>query len=307
MNFNNLFNMQGMLFAVMLLGLFLRKKGMITDEGKALLTDLVIDVTLPASILKAFQIEFSMDILKSCIVIFILTIVFQIFSWAVGFVLYPGFDPKHKKVLQYATICSNAGILGNPIAEGIFGSMGLLYASVYLIPQRTFMWSLGLTYFTECPDKKTLAKKVLTHPCILAVFFGFILLITQVQLPGVVNQTIKTLANANTATCMILIGSILAGVPFKSLAGKDTLYYSFVRLILMPLLIWGGCRLAGIDSLVTNISVVLAGMPAASVTAILAEKYDSDAEFATRCVVLSTLLSVVTVPLLCIFLTAFTA
>lgn len=169
------------------------------------------------------------------------------------------------------------------------------------------MWSLGLTYFTECPDKKTLAKKVLTHPGILAVFFGFILLITQVQLPGVVNQTIKTLANANTATCMILIGSILAGVPFKSLAGKDTLYYSFVRLILMPLLIWGGCRLAGIDSLVTNISVVLAGMPAASVTAILAEKYDSDAEFATRCVVLSTLLSVVTVPLLCIFLTAFTA
>ena len=279
MNFNNLFNMQGMLFAVMLLGLFLRKKGMITDEGKALLTDLVIDVTLPASILKAFQIEFSMDILKSCIVIFILAIVIQIFSWAVGFVLYPGFDPKHKKVLQYATICSNAGILGNPIAEGIFGSMGLLYASVYLIPQRTFMWSLGLTYFTECPDKKTLAKKVLTHPCILAVFFGFILLITQVQLPGVVNQTIKTLANANTATCMIL----------------------------MPLLIWGGCRLAGIDSLVTNISVVLAGMPAASVTAILAEKYDSDAEFATRCVVLSTLLSVVTVPLLCIFLTAFTA
>lgn len=132
MNFNNLFNMQGMLFAVMLLGLFLRKKGMITNEGKALLTDLVIDVTLPASILKAFQIEFSMDILKSCIVIFILAIVIQIFSWAVGFVLYPGFDPKHKKVLQYATICSNAGILGNPIAEGIFGSMGLLYASVYL-------------------------------------------------------------------------------------------------------------------------------------------------------------------------------
>ena len=97
MNFNNLFNMQGMLFAVMLLGLFLRKKGMITNEGKALLTDLVIDVTLPASILKAFQIEFSMDILKSCIVIFILAIVIQIFSWAVGFVLYPGFDRSIRK------------------------------------------------------------------------------------------------------------------------------------------------------------------------------------------------------------------
>ena len=307
MDFTSLFNMQGMMFGILALGWYLRKKGMIDKSGKALLSNLVMNVTLPASIIKSFQMEFSMDILKLTLEVIVISFLIQIISNGLSRVLYPGWNEESRKVLQYATIVSNAGILGNAIAEGIFGDLGIMYAAVYTIPTRIFMWSVGLTYFTEAPTKKELVKKVLTHPCILAVFFGFVLLITQVQLPGVVNQTIKTLANANTATCMILIGSILAGVPFKSLAGKDTLYYSFVRLILMPLLIWGGCRLTGIDSLVTNISVVLAGMPAASVTAILAEKYDSDAEFATRCVVLSTLLSVVTVPLLCIFLTAFTA
>lgn len=302
MNFQNLFEMQGMLFTLMLLGAFLRKRGIVTDEGKALLTDLVVDVTLPCSIIKSFQIEFSSDILRSCMVIFLVAIAIQVGSMALGFVLYPGADPKHKKVLQYATICSNAGILGNPIAEGIFGSLGLLYASVYLIPQRTFMWSAGLTYFTECPDKKTLAKKVLTHPCIIAVFIGLVLMVSQMKLPGFINQTVITIGNANTAVSMILIGTILAGVPLKTLAGKTTCYYSFVRLVLMPFLVWGFCRLLSVDTLVSNVSVVLAGMPAASVTAILAAKYGADAEFATKCVVFSTLLSMVTVPLWCIFL-----
>ena len=121
MDFTGLFEMQGMLFSVMILGLFLRKKNIVGAEGKKLLTDLVIDVTLPASILKSFQIEFNGEILKSCMVIGAVALLIQVGSYALGMVLYPGFDDDRKRVLQYATICSNAGVLGNPIAEGIFG------------------------------------------------------------------------------------------------------------------------------------------------------------------------------------------
>ena len=145
MDFNNLFIMQGMLFSLMLLGLYLRKIGMITDSNRELLTDLVVNVTLPCSIVKSFEMEFNGEILRSCLVIFLVAIGIQIGSFLLSYMLYPGVEEKHKKVLQYATICSNAGILGNPIAEGIFGPLGLMYASVYLIPQRTFMWSMGLT------------------------------------------------------------------------------------------------------------------------------------------------------------------
>lgn len=299
MNFSGLFEMQGMLFLIMILGMVLKRRGIVGNEGKTLLTDLVIQVTLPASILKSFQMEFNRQILTSCMVIIVVAILIQVGSWLLGMVLYPGFAEDRKKVLQYATICSNAGILGNSIAEGIFGGLGLLYASIYVIPQRIFMWSVGLTYFTEAPDRKTLVKKVVTHPCILAVAVGFVLMVGQISLPGFLSTTVRTIAGANTFLAMMLVGTILADVPFRELPDRQTLYYSFVRLVAIPLLVLLGCRLGHVDSLVTGVSVVLSGMPAASVTAVMGAKYGKDEVFATRCVVLSTLLSMVTVPLWC--------
>ena len=302
MDFTGLFEMQGMLFTIMILGYIFRKAGMISDEGKSLLTDLVLYVTLPASIIKSFQIEFNHQILVSCIVVIVVAAGIQVGAWLLGMILYPGFPDERKKVLQYATICSNAGILGNPIAEGIFGSMGLLYASIYTIPQRTFMWSIGLTYFTQAPDMKTLIKKVSTHPCIVSVVIGMLIMVFQIPVQGFLSLTIKNIAGGNTFLAMSLVGTILAEVPFRSLPEKDTVYYSFIRLFFIPFLVYLACHFAQVDSLVTGVSVVLSGMPSASVTAVLAAKYGKEEVFATKCGVLSTLLSMVTVPLWCLFL-----
>ena len=302
MSFSGLFQTQGMLFLTMLIGYIFGKKGLVDDKGKNLLTDLVIYVTLPGSILKSFQIEFNHQILISCMTIAIAGVVIQIGSSILGMFLYNHYGESRKKVLQDATICSNAGILGNPIAEGIFGQMGMMYASIYVIPQRIFMWSVGLTYFTEAPDKKTLCKKVATHPCILAVVIGFIMMVTQIQLPGVLNVTIKNIAGANTFLAMSLVGVILSRVKLTEIVDRDTIYYGFIRLVFIPLLVYIGCRLAAVDELVTGVSVVLAAMPAASTTAIIASKYKKDETFATRCVVSTTLLSLVTVPVWCLFL-----
>lgn len=302
MDFQNMFQTQGVLFLLMLLGFLLKKKGMINEGNKGFLSDLVINVTLPASIIKAFQIEFNREILQSGLVIFLVAVGIQMGSYLLAAVLYRKVETGHKKVLQYATICSNAGILGNPIAEGIFGSLGLLYASFYLIPQRTFMWSMGLTYFTEAPDRKSLVKKIATHPCILAVVFGIIIMVFQIPLPGVIDQTVKSLAGANTAVSMLFIGSILTGVRFADLWTPLTIYYNIVRLFLVPLLVWLCLLPLGLDELVTGVSVVLAAMPAASVTAIMASKYHCDEVFATKCVVSTTILSMITIPLWCLFL-----
>ena len=302
-NFDNMFNMQGMLFLLMIIGAVLTWKRIITADGQKLLTDLVMDVTLPASIIKSFQMELSRELLESCLEIFLVAIAIQVGTFLLSALLYRGIsDEKHRKVLQYATICSNAGVLGNPIAEGIFGSMGLLYASIYLSPQRTFMWSAGLTYFTRCPSKKELARKVLTHPCIIAVAFGMVLLVTGTTLPGFLGSTVNSIAGANTAVSMMLIGSFLVGVNVKSMFQKTFYYYSFVRLFLIPFLVFVPCRLLGLDSMVTGVSTILAAMPAASSTAILAAKYECDEVFAYKCVVFTTVLSMVTIPIWCLFL-----
>ena len=164
------------------------------------------------------------------------------------------------------------------------------------------MWSAGLSYFTESGSKKALVKKVATHPCIVAVYIGLILLVTQLPLPEFLGSTIKSVGNCTTPLSMILIGTILAEVDVKSILSKTVFAYTAIRLVVIPLLTLIGCRLCHVDPLITGVSVLLAGMPAGSSTAILAAKYDGDYKFATKCVVVSTILSLVTIPIWCLVL-----
>lgn len=138
----------GKLFLLMGIGVILRKRNIIPEQGKALLTDLVINVILPCSILTSFFVEMTGQRLRQTVVIFFLSVGIQLFSYLWGLVGYRWCAPEHKTVMQYATVCSNSGILGTPIAEGIFGAEGTLLAAVFLIPLRVVMWTLGLSFFT---------------------------------------------------------------------------------------------------------------------------------------------------------------
>ena len=104
MDFTSLFNMQGMMFCILALGWYLRKSGMIDKSGKALLSSLVMNVTLPASIVKSFQMEFSMNILKLTLEVIVISFLIQIFSNLLSRVLYPGWSEESKKVLQYPCV-----------------------------------------------------------------------------------------------------------------------------------------------------------------------------------------------------------
>ena len=225
----------------------------------------------------------------------------QLGCWLLALVLYRRQEPSKRTVLQYATLCSNAAFLGSPVVDGIFGSQGLMLSSIYLTPQRIAMWTVGLGFFTKNSSQK-LWRKVLGNPCIDAVFIGLVLMLTQWQLPQVLGSTIQSVGGCNTALSMFLIGMICADVNWRDFLDRDTLYFSAVRLVLIPGLVLLGCRLAGTAELVTGVSVVLAAMPAGGTTAILAAKYGGNARFAAGCVTVSTLLSLLAIPAWCLVL-----
>lgn len=292
-----LISLQLRMFLIMLVGLFFRKKNLISQEGKKNLTDLVIYLILPCNIVKSFMIEFDSNTLKNFGWILLISVLIQVFCAILARTLYRRAEPGHRPVLMYATVASNSGFLGNPVAEGVFGSMGLALASVYLIPQRIVMWSAGVSYFTKGSDRKVIVKRVVTHPCIVAVFLGMLLMLTQVSLPSFLDAALKDIGNCNTAMSMLVIGTILADVKPREMLDKSIFLFSGLRLILIPLAVYIGCLFFRVDGLVTGVSVLLAAMPAASTTAILAAKYDGDAIYASKCVVLSTVLSLIATPI----------
>lgn len=288
------------IFILMAIGWWLSKTGRLSKQTRSQLTDLVISVILPCAIIRSFQMEMSKEVMMSTLLILLISFGIQILYALCNMVLYRWMDEDRRNCCKYGTMVSNAGFLGMPVAEGAFGSTGLLYASVFLIPQRIFMWSYGLGLFAGKGDGKVW-KKVITHPCIISVFIGLLLMIAGsygYTLPSFINDTLKAVASCNTALSMIVVGGILSQVSFRSIFDKDALIYSLIRLFVLPLVILLLLRLTKIPLLAANVCVLLSAMPAASTTAMLAEKYDGNSAFASRLVFVSTLGSLLSLPII---------
>lgn len=289
-------NLMGMMFLLIMTGFMLRKFGLITDAGKKCITDVLLYAILPCNIIKAFTADLGSDRWREFAVLLVVAVAVQVLALIICHFCYNRMNAGEKAVYQYATVCSNSGFLGNPVAESVFGSMGLLYASVFLIPQRVVMWTAGVSYFTRETDKRKAYKKILIHPSMIATYIGFIILIFHLTIPTPIYKAVVSLSNCTTAMTMMYVGTILVGVDFKALITKKQLYYNLIRLVIMPAIIWIGCRLLQIDPLITGVGVLLTSMPAGSTTSLLAAKYEADEESAAKCVVLSTLLSIIAIP-----------
>ena len=300
MDFTSLLNLQLMMLIEIAVGWFLQRKNIITGEGKRVITDLVIDLLLPCNIICAFCIPMDSTILSRGLQVLVISLLLQLFCTLISATCYNRMEPGRRAVIQYATVCSNAGFLGNPVVEGLYGSLGLLYASIFLIPQRIVMWSAGVSYFAKSPSKKEVFKKVITHPCIVAVGIGMVLMFTRIELPGFLHNTLSGLGSCTTAMTMLLIGTIMAGADWKTLICKTNVWFAAVRLIGIPLVVFVFCLLAKIDMIATGVCTVLAAMPAGTTTAILAARHHGEEEFAGKCVVFTTLLSMLAIPAWCV-------
>lgn len=319
MDISGLWTLQCMMFLLVAAGALLKKKGILKESGKEILTDMVLYVFLPCNIINSFRMEFDLNILRKFAVVLGISILVQAVCYALSKCLYNRKSVEIKRVMQYCTIVSNSGFLGLPIAEGIYGAEGLMYASIFIIPMRVMMWSAGIACFTESPDFKSVVKKIAVHPCIIAVYIGLGLMVLHTPLMGLydgiltgsgaavgavvsvfvaaTDKAVRSAGGCTTALTMLLIGMMLADVKASSMLNRDVLFISALRLVVLPVLVLAGCRLGGADPFLTGICVLITGMPAGSSSAILASKYGCDYTFATKCVVVSTLLSMLSIPL----------
>ena len=226
-------------------------------------------------------------------------------------VCYNRYPFARKAVMQYGTVCSNAGFLGSPLAEGLFGGVGLLLASFYMIPRahRDVVDGCVLLHAGHRPrhargKRRSTASQCSARPsptpCIASVFVGMVIMLTQWQLPTFLGKAVQCTSSCNMTMSMFLIGAIIGSRDLHPLLDKDAILYCIIRLFLMPLVVLVGCRAAHVGQLATGVAVVLAGMPMGGTTPILAEKYGADSTFASKCTAISTVLSLITTPLWCL-------
>lgn len=295
-----MFHLQIELFLLLAAGYFLGKSGLLTARGRSQMIDMVVTIILPCSILSSFQMNMEADLWKETGLVLSAAMGIQILYWILNHFLYMGFQKDERISCRYATMVTNASFIGMPIAGALYGQTGLLYASIFVIPQRIFMWLYGLPLYTTV-SREDAVKKVVTHPCVISVFAGIGIMILYnngIFLPKALMVTLKDLGGCTTALCMMAIGNVFSEMKFTEMFSLHALVYSIYRLFLIPLAVMLLLKMVPMDSLSRGICVLLSAMPAPTTVVILAEKYNRNPRFASKLMVTSTLLSLISIPVI---------
>ena len=297
-NFMKMLSTQGILILYMCVGYYCNKKDIVDRKTQSKMTDFVLRITLPCMIFNSFGTNLTPELLLEASLCLVAAFAVCFAAWIFGKFIYNMYPYEKRSILQYATLVNNSGFLGLPIVAAVLGERGLFLASIFIIPNRIFMWTAGMAIFTDSTDKKAVFKKVMMNPCIIAVFLGLGRSLFGVPIPEFVQKTITGLGNSTTPLSMVLIGSMMTALTFQSFKDWSTVYLGFVRLIALPLLTLVLMRLFKADEVMTACAVILTAMPAGSTTALLAEKYGADSVYGSKCVLTNTLFSLITIPLM---------
>ena len=286
-----------MILVLLITGFGITKAGIMSKKTRADITDIVLYIVLPCNIFSSFHKGTTPEILRQCIIVIIAAFGLQLLYIIINKTAYRKIPNERRVVLQFATIVNNAAFMGLPMVGTIFGPTGVLYGSIALIPVRIFMWTMGLALFTDMELKRRV-KVLSTHPCIWAVILGFAYIFVPFELPVFLAETINVIGACSTALPMFVIGSILSDVNIRDVLDKDCLYFSLIRLIIIPAIVLTVMLALRVDKLVTGVMVLLTAMPSSTTSVMLAEKYGKDSNFSAKTIIVSTILSIVTLPLI---------
>lgn len=292
---NRMISTQLLLFIYMLCGVIIRRAGIIRNDNRQGVVRLLMDVAMPMMVLSAFNNPVTANEIRSSLWIMAIALAGCVVTGIIGRFAWRNQPESKRKVLMYGSMFSNAGNAGLPVVSLVFGPMGVFLASMYLIPPRILQWTVGLGLFIK-PQKGGWVRNVLLNPMVVVVYIGFILMAFNWQIPGVFGTAIENIGAITGPLSMILIGATLSDINVRVLLDKAVWLISFLRLIAFPALFVLILKLLGADTMTMNIGVILLAMPVASNTAAISERYGGDHVFASVCVSVSTLLSVITVP-----------
>ncbi|MCI9236287.1 MAG: AEC family transporter [Anaerotruncus sp.] len=291
---------QSVLFLYMLIGWICRKTDLVKAAAQPSFTNFLLYVSIPCMVFQSFDMEFTMETLYRGASVLTIATISALVSLMFGRYAYNWCNPREKCIMKYGTLVSNSGFAGLPVIQDAYGQDGLFLGSLFIIPNRIMMWSAGISLFTDAPLKQRI-KNVMLNPGIIAVELGVLRMLFQPAIPQQLNKALSALGAMSTPLGMVIIGMILSGVSPRTVLDKKAFILVAVRQFLFPLGTLAILRLLGTDLLTLQISVVLTGMPVGSSTAFLADKYGADAVFASKCVFISTLTSLITIPILTIF------
>ena len=279
----------------MLMGLVLFRTGKLTKEGSRCLATMLLWLILPVVIIRSFLKPFSTENLTALGVSFLLGGVSYFVAMALAWLIF-----KKKPLDCFSCAFSNVGFMGVPLVTASFGAEAVFYLCGLVVFVNVFQWTWGAGLLQK-ERKPFVFKSLLLNPMFIATAIGFVLFVTGLgnRLPGVVTGALSGVAALNGPLAMIVLGVYLAQTEIRSLVTRPQLYWtSAVRLLVIPAVTMLVMAILPGSAEARMVVLMGAAAPVGSNVAVYAQLYDSDYPYACQTVAHSTILSILTIPLL---------
>ena len=304
MNLSNVFIQVLVLFILILVGYIARKRNLLDEHTTSKLSSLTMSIFLPAMIIDSMQIDYSPEMVDRIVKLLVISIVMYTFSFLIAYCLKFIFkSSKDIGIYQYIVMFSNVGFMGYPVVEAVLGKEAVFYTAIFNLPFNLLIITIGTYFLSKGKNDYSFSFKSFINPVIVSIFIGLIIFISSIKLPVFINKPIAMLGNITTPISMLVIGSMLCASSASECFFNKKLYFvSFIRLVFLPFAIYLLFKGQIQDSLLLSIPIVISSMPAAANTAIMASEYDANATLASQAVFFTTLFSIITIPLISMFL-----
>lgn len=291
----------GTIALILLLGFLLGKLKLISPKTNKDLVNLLLTVFMPASLFLAFPTSYSEEtsdlFLSGLLAGFLVMLAVIILSRLIFNKTFFKHE-QQRSAAQFALIFNNATFLGYPIIASTFGETGIIPYCGFIVAFNIALFSYGVYLFKHKLDLK-LILGVLTNPNIIAVILGVIIFLTGFTVPSFIKDAVQFTGNATTALSIICVGYMLSNAKIHRLLKKWKLILTaLIQLILGPLLTWALLSALNFPSAVIMVCVLIQALPTATSLGLFASKYGGDETEASELVTISTLLSIVTMPLM---------
>lgn len=292
---NTAANVLVMIF-LMAIGYILTKKGILTPNGIKQITELSLIVACPCLMINAYQREYNPEMAKKLVYAIVFSVVIHIIYMVIAAIIFKKRPDKKDRVSKFSVIYSNCGFMGLPLISALCGSEGVFYAVAYITVFNILYWTQGVYLYTN--DIKQLSlKKVLLAPGLLGAVVGMVLFFSKITLPSPIAKTVEHLAVLNTPLPMIVLGSYVVNLNIKETLKNVSLWaVTAVRLLVLPVLTIFIIKLCNMDSTMAIPLVLASACPVAAVATLFAVRYDLDSGYSSQAVSFTTLLSIITIP-----------
>ena len=295
-----LLNQMIILFMMAVTGIFCRKFNILNDEASKKLSSLVVNIANPALILSASinqskYLEGSQLIMTFMLAI-LMFVVLMIIAKFLPFILRV--DAKDQGIYKAMLVFSNMGFMGFPVISATYGSNALLLASMFLVPFNVLIYTYGISIMNQSEHKEKFQIRKVLNIGVIACVISIIIYLSRLHVPAPVESFIKSMSNLTAPLSMIIIGDSMAKMDLKKLfTNVRLIVFSIIKLIIVPVAGVFLLKWIGIDATLLGVCMVILATPAASMTAMLAQEYNGDYELASQGVAITTVLCIVTIPL----------